>query len=359
MTLITKSSRKTIYSVVTSIAILLCAWTSLHAQQVPIPPSVETEQFNPNNSRGSTVEIQTRFFPNQAPVTRTAELVDGYVVIEGDIVLASPEDDVDKAAILNISNAEWPNSTIPYEIEAGYPDLDMIYFAINHVINNTNICMVPRTNETNYVKFINAGGCYSNVGMIGGEQDIGVNPGCGIGATIHEILHAAGHWHEQSREDRDNYVDVHLENVTSDREHNFDKYSIGLDHGPYDYGSLMHYGPTAFSTNGSNTIDIKRPPGSATTIIGQRLGVSAGDIAAVNAVYTSAPSCNIITGLPQNISIVNYGTLSFNGLVVTISGAVAQNTGGVSLPSMTGYVIRSVPGVSNNIAPSSMNSVFG
>lgn len=34
-----------------------------------------------------------------------------------------------------------------------------------------------------------------------------------IGTPIHELLHAAGMFHEQSRADRDNYVEIIYENV--------------------------------------------------------------------------------------------------------------------------------------------------
>jgi astacin len=44
--------------------------------------------------------------------------------------------------------------------------------------------------------------------MRGGRQDIGLASGCGTGATIHEIGHAFGLWHEQSGEDRDRFVKI-------------------------------------------------------------------------------------------------------------------------------------------------------
>ena len=54
----------------------------------------------------------------------------------------------------------------------------------------------------------------------------------------------------------------------------------GDDVGPYDYGSIMHYPATAFSKNGQPTIVTKN---GAT--IGQRQGLSPGDIAAVQSMY--------------------------------------------------------------------------
>ena len=63
--------------------------------------------------------------------------------------------------------------------------------------------------------------------------------------------------------------------------HNFDKHILdGKDLGNYDFGSIMHYPATAFSINGQPTIRVK---GGAA--IGQRTGLSAGDINAGRLMY--------------------------------------------------------------------------
>lgn len=45
------------------------------------------------------------------------------------------------------------------------------------------------------------------------------------GVIIHELMHALGFWHEQSRADRDSYVYVLWNNIIPGMEYNFKKYS--------------------------------------------------------------------------------------------------------------------------------------
>lgn len=64
----------------------------------------------------------------------------------------------------------------------------------------------------------------------------------------------------------------------------FDKYSLAMIDTlgtQYDYGSVMHYGPLAFSKNGMPTIQPKQTGAQ----IGQRIGFSATDLYKINKLY--------------------------------------------------------------------------
>ena len=75
-------------------------------------------------------------------------------------------------------------------------------------------------------------------------------------------MHALGVKHEQTRPDRDNYVQINMQNIKPGKEHNFSKlkeeYWVNQNT-PYDYGSVMHYGGDYFQKHrGLPTIVSKR-----------------------------------------------------------------------------------------------------
>ncbi|KAK2514799.1 Mep1a [Columba guinea] len=126
------------------------------------------------------------------------------------------------------------------------------------------------------------------VGDLKTGQDLSIGAGCDTKAIVeHEILHALGFYHEQSRSDRDDYVTIWWDEIITGREHNFEKYDDGFIadlNTPYDYESLMHYAPFSFNKNESiPTITAKIPVFDS--IIGQRLDFSAIDLERLNRMY--------------------------------------------------------------------------
>lgn len=265
------------------------------------------KELEPSYGMESGKDIRTSYISGRTFKNKPVQysIVDGMAMFEGCIALGTAEEmearriaveqggDSDDAVQHGVGHSDkgrrWPGGLMPYTIKSSMPSSNRtrINAAIDHWKTNTRMRFVERTSANasqypNYVEFTPATGCWSQVGMVGGKQQIGLASGCSTGSTIHEIGHAYGLWHEQSREDRDSHVTIHWQNIQSGKEHNFNQHiSDGDDIGAYDYGSIMHYPKWAFSKNGNDTITTK-PPG---TPIGQRSGLSAGDIAAIHAMY--------------------------------------------------------------------------
>lgn len=188
---------------------------------------------------------------------------------EGDIAISNP-DKFTRTGILRafVKNKElrW-SKTIQYTIG---PDLakysDTIRECLDWISERSCLTFV-QGNTGDHIKFTSFGdnhndgnGCWSYFGRRGGEQAVNLEiPGC-ISKDIiyHEIFHALGKVHEQSRPDRDEHVEILLENVQDGEEHQFEikKNVVTADTG-YDIDSIMHYDPTAFSKNGEPTIKAK------------------------------------------------------------------------------------------------------
>ncbi|XP_027214325.2 zinc metalloproteinase nas-4 isoform X2 [Penaeus vannamei] len=230
-------------------------------------------------------------------------------LFQGDIMLV-PRDQLKelneipktRSAMTDV-HRRWPNGIIPYVISQTYDESERatIAKAMSEYHEKTCIRFVPRTIEKDYIHILKGDGCSSSVGRVKGAQPVSLGPGClYVGIVMHEFMHVAGFWHEQSRSDRDNYITINKLNVQDGMWYNFEKYgwdkiqSLGVG---YDLESIMHYGPYAFAKEGKPTI-IPRETGVE---MGQRRGFSKRDIEKLQKLYNCANTTFFTTNAPADI----------------------------------------------------------
>ncbi|CAL8243620.1 unnamed protein product [Lota lota] len=211
------------------------------------------------------------------------------MLLEGDMLIPTTRN----AIICLSNNCFWKKSPnglvmIPYIVSSDYSSSykSSIENAMQSFHQKTCIRFVPRQNQNDYISVENGNGCYSALGRTGGKQVVSFKmQGCMyFGIMQHELNHALGFQHEQTRSDRDQYVTINWANIEPSMAYNFQRSNTNNLNTPYDYSSIMHYGRTAFSIqNGKDSIT---PIPNNLVQIGQRTGMSTTDILRINRLYS-------------------------------------------------------------------------
>lgn len=219
---------------------------------------------------------------------------------EGDIV-QRPTNRIDRGVLRGFKR-DWRyrwSKVIQYEIGPDLYDYKSVIKSVLDWISSRSCLTFIKGERGDRIKFSsfgddrnNGNGCWSYVGRQGGEQVVNLAiPGCvGKGTVFHEVFHALGKVHEQTRPDRDDYVEVLYENIEPKHAHNFAKSTTAIIDTAgtrYDTKSIMHYSSMAFSKNGNETIRAKNRDQS----IGRGEEPTWMDMYELNHAYRCPPPC--------------------------------------------------------------------
>ena len=223
--------------------------------------------------------------------------------ISDDKVSKEEKHELEKRGAVANESMLWPNAEVPYHFSSNLSsDLRLrIRKAMDHWEDHTCLRFTAHINgESDYVEcttILNA--CIAHLGKVGGPQIINIYSDCSFETAVHEIGHAVGFWHEQSRPDRDNYVRINESNVMIGKKHNFMKQTnteVNSRGYEYDYGSIMHYSERAFvqkNCTGCKTIEITNITvyiKQGLPVLGQSKELSTGDIQQANILYSCPKS---------------------------------------------------------------------
>ncbi|MCA9949159.1 MAG: M12 family metallopeptidase [Anaerolineales bacterium] len=242
----------------------------------------------------------------------------GFMVIEGDIIVPESffEQNGESSRGGFGDTQFWPNGAVPFRFDTTGNDAvsqanqNAMQSAMGDLEAVANVTFVPRTSQTNFITIRNSTNdmcgsppepCPRNssaVGMVGGDQIVNIVSWNTNFVMVHELMHALGFWHEQSRPDRDHYIEINPDNIDPDNLHNFQirsavdvypKRDYGLsDADTYDFDSVMHYGQCAFAVSAcppNTTITVSPPNQAWQNQIGQRVRLSDLDSLTVSLLY--------------------------------------------------------------------------
>lgn len=191
-----------------------------------------------------------------------------------------------KYCIRKKNGGPWRLSTVVYYIDDTVPF--SVKYKIIEVMNEITEISEIKFRERNkvdvaYINIIyvenDVTQCTSIVGCHDSKQNVTLGSYCLENDGIkHELMHAIGFVHEQSRPDRDDYININYDNIEPSKRHNYDKQSNFVwdnivENTEYDLKSILHY-------SGVNTMSDK-----AGGIIKKNINFSEGDVIKLKKYY--------------------------------------------------------------------------
>lgn len=257
-------------------------------------------------------------------------------VADGCLLLGrSSEETKNQKAALTLSAAGrlWTNATVVYQLDATLTakQRDDLRQAMEFWEKNSPVKFRLRTTETVFTRAVrlvpDQGACFSSLGMPAtGEGFLRLADSCSVGTLIHELGHTLGMRHEQTRRDRDQFINLVIANMQAEY---YSTYAPGLldstETSAYDFGSNMHYGQFNFSRSGASVfttrprgLNVAEPEASPT------------DLDAVSRLYGVASTQTIVTTNPP-------------GWEVEVDGEIVTTPRSFAWPSGSAHTLKVAP----------------
>jgi hypothetical protein len=210
----------------------------------------------------------------------------------------------------------WVGGVVPFTLHPTVSPAMAVSLqsAMLEITTRTRVRFVLRTTEPDYVLVRDATINSSPIGRQGGLQVLYLANWNATFEVVHALMHVLGFWHEHQRPDRDTFVQIQAANVDPARAVEFAVVPLGSTYNlPYDFGSVMHFGATEASSNGSPTMIVLPPNQSQQASIGQRLQLSPGDVEVLRRTYGSLVPPLIVSATPSSVT-------SYRASAITLTG---------------------------------------
>ncbi len=195
-----------------------------------LSPSISYSQYTVGQSElDESVSLgtgQTRFVGPNFDKQVTYDDKGDYGIIEGDIIVPLNStvlptlDPLYGSSSVVINGFRWLDRTLYYRFDnVTTQTRNIVLDAVNHISSRSAVHFVELSSPSRYhvrIRDTAGGGCSSRVGykvyqseINQGYQNLNLARPVGnsghclyLGVAVHELMHALGFWHEQSREDR-------------------------------------------------------------------------------------------------------------------------------------------------------------